>query len=94
MGSVLTGSDAERMQMMGEYASGCSMHKVASALNRSTATVTSHLHRDDNAVQRSGFCPLCKRTGGEHKFTKVLRREKMNMYPKPKLGGFLSILLE
>ncbi|MFB0503896.1 MAG: hypothetical protein ACETWE_08690 [Candidatus Bathyarchaeia archaeon] len=70
MGSVLTGSDAEHLQMIGEYASGCSMHKVAVALNRSTATVTSHLHRYDNAVQRGGFCPCAN---GREENTSSLR---------------------
>ena len=77
-GAFLTVSDTEHTQIIVKYASGFSMQRVADALSRSTATVKRHVHKHDDAVGRSGFCPLCKRVGGEKTKTQVLRHVAKN----------------
>ncbi len=41
------------------------MHRIAEKLDRSTASVQSHIKQHNRAVDRSGFCPLCRRVKGE-----------------------------
>ena len=35
-------------------------------LNRSTKTLSDHIHKHNNGVDRSGFCVTCRRGGGEY----------------------------
>ena len=37
------------------------MDKIANRLDRSTKTISDHIHSHNNSIARSGFCPACRR---------------------------------
>lgn len=61
-GTYKTVGDKEHAEIVSVYTEGLSMPKIADKLGRSTKTVSDHIHSHNNAVERSGFCPVCKRT--------------------------------
>jgi hypothetical protein len=62
MGTFRTMSDEEHSQMIRLYIEeGMGMSKISKEMERSSATVKSHLDAHNAAVVRSGFCPSCKR---------------------------------
>jgi len=72
-GTFFTVSDQEHGTLLEMYASGLSMSKVSKRAERSSKTVSEHLHKHDEAVERSGFCPVCQRIKGQYVSNKVLR---------------------
>ena len=38
-----------------------SMAEKANSLNRSSKTILDHIHSHNSSVERSGFCPVCRR---------------------------------
>lgn len=63
-GSFKTVSDKEHAQIIEFYLTeGMGMNQIADKLGRSTRTPHEHIHTHNEAVERSGFCPLCKRVG-------------------------------
>lgn len=71
-GPFTTIGDEEHVEIMGLYANKISMQKIAKKLGRSRASIHGQLHSHDEAVERSGFCPRCKRGKGEHESQKVI----------------------
>ena len=74
-GTYKTIGDKEHMQIIDLYASGLGYNKIFSQINRSTKSLSDHVHKHNGAVNRSGFCAVCRRAGGEYSGT-VVRREK------------------
>jgi hypothetical protein len=37
------------------------MNEIARKLKRPSKTVLDHVHNHNNAIARSGFCPICRR---------------------------------
>jgi len=72
-GTYKTVGDQEHAEIILEYVAGKSMVKIAAERGRSSATIREHLHRHDEAVERSGFCPVCRRVKCPYVDTKVLR---------------------
>ena len=66
MGSFKSVGDKEHVQIIALYVSGLGYNKLAEKLGRSTKTPHEHVKRHNNSVNRSGFCALCRRVGGEH----------------------------
>ena len=66
MGTFKTIDDKEHMKIMELYASGLGYNKIHERLNRSTKSLHDHIHKHNNAVERSGFCAVCRRAGGEY----------------------------
>jgi hypothetical protein len=63
-GSFNTVSDKEHAQIIEFYlVEGMGMNQIATKLGRSSKTPYEHIHTHNEAVERSGFCPLCKRVG-------------------------------
>lgn len=54
------------MRIMELYAEGYGYNKVRMKLNRSTKSLHDHVHKHNAAVNRSSFCVICRRAGGEH----------------------------
>jgi len=73
MGTFKSIGDKEHMQIMDLYASGLGYNKIHKQLNRSTKSLNDHIHKHNNAVNRSGFCAVCRRAGGEYS-GKVVKR--------------------
>jgi len=73
MGTFKTIGDKEHMQIMELYAEGLGYNKIHERLNRSTKSLSDHIHKHNNAVNRSGFCATCRRAGGEYS-GKVVKR--------------------
>lgn len=66
-GTFETVGDMEHTQIIGCYVNDeLSMATISRKLGRSSATVKSHIDRHNEAVERSGFCPVCRRAGGQH----------------------------
>ena len=64
------------MQIIELYASGLGYNKIHEQLNRPTKSLHDHIHKHNNAVNRSGFCAVCRRAGGEHEKKVVSRRKR------------------
>ena len=74
-GNYKTVGNKEHMQIVSLYAEGHGYQKIHEKLNRSTKTIFEHVHKHNDAVQRSGFCAICKRVGGKHENEVVSRRK-------------------
>jgi hypothetical protein len=70
-GTYSTLGDREHAEIITLYLEGLSMAKVAAAKSRSTKTIHDHINRHDRSVQRSGFCPACRRVRSPHEATKA-----------------------
>ena len=60
-GRFTTVGDVEHAEICRLYSQGLSMHKIASQTGRSTKTVLDHINRHDEAVDKLGYCPACRR---------------------------------
>jgi len=57
-----TVSDSEHAEIIRLYIDeGLSYEKISEQLNRSSRTPILHIQRHNRDVERSGFCPICKR---------------------------------
>jgi len=75
-GSFKTVSDKEHSEMIELYlVDNLGMEKIAAKLGRSTRTPHEHIGSHNEAVARSGFCPVCKRAGSSS-YDKVAVRHK------------------
>ena len=69
-----TVGDEEHAKMIMMYAKqGLAMGKIAEQLGRSTRTPKQHIDKHNSAIQRSGFCPICKRVGSEFQNKPAIR---------------------
>ena len=60
-------SDVDHVQIIRLYIEeNMSMVAIADKLKRSSGTPLKHIHRHNNAVERSGFCSICKRVGSQY----------------------------
>jgi hypothetical protein len=66
MGTFKSIGDKEHTEIMELYASGLGYNKIHDKLNRSTKSLHDHIHKHNDAVNRSGFCAVCRRAGGEY----------------------------
>ena len=66
MGDFKTVGDKEHMQIVSLYAEGNGYAKIHERLDRSTKTIFEHIHKHNDAVDRSGLCVTCRRAGGEY----------------------------
>jgi hypothetical protein len=73
MGSFKSIGDLEHLQIMGLYAEGLGYNKIHEQLGRSTKSLHDHIHKHNDAVNRSAFCAICRRAGGEFS-GKVVKR--------------------
>jgi len=73
-GKWKTVGDREHAQIIIAYVGQPNMVEIAEKFNRSSATIKDHIHRHDEAVERSGFCPMCVRVKCGYAREKVLRR--------------------
>ena len=73
-GTFKTVGDQEHSEIIRLYVEGSSMGKIAEKVERSTKTVHDHVLEHDKAVERSGFCPSCRRVHSAHE-SAVARRE-------------------
>lgn len=61
-GTFKTVGDREHSEIISLYVNdGLSMRQIAEKLKRSSKTALDHIHNHNNAVERSGFCPICRR---------------------------------
>jgi uncharacterized protein YjcR len=56
----------EHAEIIGLYLEGHSINKIARELGRSKKTVKDHIDNHNWAVERSSFCPSCRRVHSEH----------------------------
>lgn len=72
-GTFKTVSDLEHVHIVSLYVDGLGMGRLGKQIKRSPNTVSNHLHAHDDAVDRSGFCPICKRALGKYVNQKIIR---------------------
>lgn len=61
-GIYKTVGDKEHSQIISLYTEqNLGMNHIATNMGRSTKTISDHIHNHNNAVERSGFCPNCRR---------------------------------
>jgi hypothetical protein len=58
--------DKEHSQIIEMYISGLSMSKINKQINRSTKSIKDHVDAHNSSVERSGFCPSCRRVKSQH----------------------------
>jgi len=76
MGTFKSIGDKEHMQIMELYAGGLGYNKIHEQLNRSTKALHDHVKKHNSAVERSGFCAICRRAGGEYSGQVVSRGKR------------------
>ena len=69
-----TVGDREHSQIIEAYVAGFNMTTLAKKFGRSSATIKSHIHLHDEAVEKNGFCPMCRRVKSPYAKIKVLRK--------------------
>jgi hypothetical protein len=77
-GSYRTIGDEEHVEIIELYHLGVEgrqlgMGKIADSMKRSPATVRRLIIKHDGAVDRRGYCSICKRAGGKAFKTRVHR---------------------
>jgi len=76
-GSYKTVGDKEHAEIIRLYVEdGLAMEAIAKNLKRSARTPHVHVHRHNQAVQRSSFCAACKRVGSQY-YNAVAERIKI-----------------
>lgn len=66
-GTFRTVSDKEHAEIIGLYIEeGLGINKIAEILGRSSRTPLVQIKRHNKAVDRSGFCPTCRRVRGNY----------------------------
>lgn len=76
-GTFKTVSDKEHAEMVRLYVEErLGLNKIADILGRSSRTPLLQINRHDEAVERSGFCPMCKRVKSMYESFAVKNREK------------------
>lgn len=76
MGTFKSIGDLEHLKIMELYAEGYGYNKIPEKLNRSTKSLHDHIHKHNDAVNRSSFCAICRRAGGEYSGKAVKRGMK------------------
>lgn len=66
MGTFKSIGDIEHLKIMELYAEGLGYNKIHEKLGRSTKSLHDHIHKHNDAVNRSSFCAICRRAGGEY----------------------------
>ena len=70
-GTFRTVSDREHAEIIRLYIEeGLSYEKIAEQFSRSSRTPLLHIQRHNRAVERSGFCPICRKV--KSRFAAVL----------------------
>lgn len=73
-GTSRTVSDMEHAEIIRLYIEkGLSYEKIAEQLNRSSRTPMLHIQRHNKAVDRSGFCLVCKRINSKY-FCEIIKK--------------------
>lgn len=73
-GAYKTVGDIEHSDIVRLYLEeGLGMLEISKSLKRSTRTISEHVRKHNEAVERSGFCPECKRAGSQHFNRKAVR---------------------
>ena len=70
--------DKEHGQIITLYAEGLSMNKISKQLGRSTKSIKDHIDSHNLSVERSTFCPACRRVHSsleEKKTDRIKNRE-------------------
>jgi len=66
--------DTEHVEIMNMYAGqGIGMFEIHEKLKRSTRTVSVHINKHNRSIQRSGFCPFCRRAESKYAETLIKR---------------------
>mgnify|MGYP000716381316 CR=1 FL=1 len=65
-GTFKTMGDLEHAKIIEAYMNGLSQRKLAEALSCSSRTIFEHIRKHNEAVERSGFCPRCRRAKGPY----------------------------
>ena len=66
-GTFRTVSDKEHAEMIRLYVEeGLSLEKIAEHFKRSSRTPLLHVQKHNRAIERSGFCPICRRVRSMH----------------------------
>lgn len=80
-GTFKTVGDKEHAQIITLYAAeNLSCVKIAERLERSSRTIMMHVKQHNSAVERSGFCPACKRAGSEYSHKPCVKGDQKATY--------------
>ena len=60
-GTFKTIGDKEHTEIIQLYASGLSINKISKQIGRSTKSIKDHIDSHNLSVDRSAFCPACRR---------------------------------
>ena len=73
-GVLKTVGDWEHSQIVRQYQEGQNMNKIRNQIKRSSKTVLDHINEHNNAVERSQFCPSCRRVHSKWEGEKAIRK--------------------
>lgn len=72
-GTFKTVGDVEHAAIINLYIEGLSMNGIARERSRSTKTVWEHIQNHNRSVERSTFCPACRRVKSEYEAQLAVR---------------------
>lgn len=72
-GTFRTIGDKEHAEIVVLYIQGQSMNKISKQVNRSTKSVKDHIDSHNLSVERSSFCPSCRRVHSKNEGDKAFR---------------------
>lgn len=72
-GTFQTVGDLEHSEIISLYIEGSSYEAIAAKKERSTKTIHGHIHKHNNAVERAGFCPSCRRVKSSYEGQRAVR---------------------
>jgi len=77
-GTYKTIGDKEHVEIMRMYADeGLSYIRIGDALGRSSRTAHEAVKRHNRLVESNGFCPICRRVGGDYE-KRFVKKKSMN----------------
>ena len=72
-GTFRTIGDKEHAQIVELYSEGLSMNKISKQVGRSTKSIKDHIDSHNLSVERSAFCPACRRVHSKNEGKKADR---------------------
>ena len=76
-GTFRTVGDLEHIQIIEKYVEGLSQRKLAEVFHYSSRTIYEQIKKHNEAIERSGFCPRCRRAGKHELAKQIIRKSAL-----------------
>lgn len=76
-GTFRTVGDLEHIQIIEKYVEGLSQRKLAEVFHYSSRTIYEQIKKHNEAIERSGFCPRCRRAGKHELAKQIIKKSAL-----------------